>query len=250
MKSIKKARHKKEYSMLYDIHSHILPGVDDGAKDLQMALAMVDTAYREGIRYIVATPHYTPGIHNPSVETLQHTYESLVNAVRDRYPELTIELGNEVLYSPSVIEDLEKGKIMLMPAGIAGIQENAVLIEFSPNEDYKNIYAAVQKLVYYRYNPIIAHAERYKQVEAGDYYRELKEAGARLQVNATSKKDSRNRHYVKLARKLIKAGLADYLGTDAHNTTSRCVNTKEMVGYIVKYCSDTYRKELLEGKKE
>ncbi len=246
----KKTENNKEIGlcMRYDIHSHILPGVDDGAKDLSMAAAMVRQAYAEGIRQIVATPHYTPGKQNPSVKTLRERLDMLQTAVSDEFADLEIYLGNEIFYSPSVIDDLDMGKIMMMPEGIAGMMDHTVLVEFAPGELYPIIYDAVKRLTLYGYIPILAHVERYREIEARNAYQELKEAGAQFQINTAGLKNGYQAQFTKTARKLIRDGWADYLGTDAHNLNLRRADTKETVEYISKTCSVPYRDRLLYGE--
>ena len=239
--------HESAFCMRYDIHSHILPGVDDGAKDLHMAVDMVRQAYGEGIRQIVATPHYTPGKQNSSVKTLQERLTMLQAAVADEFSDLKIYLGNEIFYSPSVIDGLDAGEIMMMPEGVAGMMDHTVLIEFAPGEAYSLIYDAVKRLTLYGYIPILAHVERYREIEAQNGYQELKEAGAQFQINAAGLKNGYQVQFTKTARKLIRDGRADYLGTDAHNTDNRKADTKEMTEYICKVCSAQYRDRLLCG---
>lgn len=241
---------KTSKAMKYDIHSHILPGVDDGSKNMQMSIQMIEEAYRQGIRYMVATPHYTPGEKNPSVEHLEKVHKELCEEVVKRNLNVKIGLGNEVLYSPSVIQDLEEHKIHLMPEEFTKMKGNVVLVEFSPKDDYKTIYEAVKKLVSNMYTPIIAHVERYENINSREKYNELKEAGAKFQINVRTLKKAGNKQFVKRAHQLIRDGLVDYLGTDAHNVTSRTVDTREMVGFIEKYSNDEDKRKLLDNEKK
>lgn len=240
---------KTNKSMRYDIHSHILPGVDDGAKNMEMSLQMIEEAYNQGIRYMIATPHYTPGEKNPSPERLEKVYKELCEQVKKKGLDIKIGLGNEVLYSPSVIGDLENHKIQLMPEEFTKLKGNVVLVEFSPKDDYRTIYEAVKTIVSNMYTPIIAHVERYENIDSNEKYKELKEAGAKFQINVRTLKKAGNKQFVKRAHRLIREGMVDYLGTDAHNLTTRAVDTKEMVGYIEKYSNDEDKRKLLDNEK-
>ena len=79
-----------------DIHSHILPGVDDGATDMEETLAMLKEAYEQGIRTIFATPHYIPGRKKKSADELRQIHAEVCAVAKENMPDLKILLGNEI----------------------------------------------------------------------------------------------------------------------------------------------------------
>ncbi len=229
----KKSFKKTNRHLTYDMHCHILPGVDDGAKDLAMSLAMLDEEYKEGVRTVIMTPHYTAGSrHNLPKDQLKSVFNQLVEEEKKLHPDMILGLGNEVLYSESLLKDLEEDKICLLPEGMVDFKDHTLLLEFSPREDYQVIYQAILQLTRERYRPIIAHCERYENLEKEDGYQDLFKLGARLQVNCIPKKNEFDPHYRTLAMKLCKRGLISYLSTDAHNLTTRPVAPKEMIGQL------------------
>ena len=199
-----------------DIHTHILPGIDDGAADMEEALEMADMAYEEGVRYIVATPHY--GRMNPGYdpEKAAKTCAALRKEIAARHPDMKLFMGNELFYSPAVLEDLKNGKARTLGGS------DYVLVEFHPAEKYENIEKAVHNVVAYGYRPIIAHVERYSELYKGvGDIEELIDAGAYIQVNARSLLGSRFDKRTRWCRTLVSEGLIHFIASDCHNAKGR-----------------------------
>ncbi len=97
-----------------DIHSHILPGLDDGAENLEMSIKMLGQASREGIGKIILTPHYKPMRRNPSAETVKKAYESLKKRIKEEKLPLGVSLGNEIYYSSEAVSALREGKTLTL----------------------------------------------------------------------------------------------------------------------------------------
>ena len=167
-----------EYTGYMDFHSHILPGVDDGSKDMGMTCQMIARAYEEGVRTIVATPHSYPDGRHPQAEKIIEVTEQVRQEVREKYPDLTILPGNEILYRESMVRELEEGKILSINQG------RYVLVEFYPNETYKRIYYGLKELTENGYLPVIAHVERVDTLMSDwDKIRELIKSGCYMQSN-------------------------------------------------------------------
>ena len=90
----------------YDIHTHILPGVDDGSKSPEESKQMLQMAYDQGVRHIVATPHFSVNGKNHPVEELQDKLKLLRQMAAEIDPSFTVDLGNELLNGPGIIEEL------------------------------------------------------------------------------------------------------------------------------------------------
>lgn len=228
-RSIKGARLEvKDY---IDIHTHILPGVDDGSPDMETTLKMVDVAYKEGIRKMIATPHYHIGHRHKSAEDLRKIFEETEKTVGDRYPDFNLYLGNELFCTDGILEKVESGRALT----IAG--SRYVLIEFRPDESYSKIYERVAGFLRARYVPIIAHVERYRNV-CGDraHLEELRQAGALLQMNFSG---------VKRHQRLIGDGLIDFIATDCHDIERRSPEIKEAMKYLSSICTEAQIKKIL-----
>lgn len=196
-----------------DIHAHIIPGVDDGSKDIDESVRMLEIAYNQGIRTIYATPHYGSGKERYDRDYLTEQYELL----RDKASEIgdggiELLLGNEIYYRHGTIDELKSGQALTMN------NTKYVLVEFDVDITYKDMYSSLQKLVIAGYRPIIAHVERYFCLQKKyDLLYAIKNLGICMQINASSviPKISSEASF---CRKVIREGYIDFLGSDCHRT--------------------------------
>ena len=166
---------------IVDMHCHILPEIDDGAKNEGEAYQMLRMAYDEGIRVIVATPHH----HERRGMCTPGQYKRALSKVRKMAKEIDEKFyvmpGMEIYFSQDVLTKLEHKKVQTM-----GVSDY-VLIEFSPNDEFRYIQQALQQVQMKGFHPIVAHIERYDcfhdHVDDVEY---LIEMGAYVQVNAGS----------------------------------------------------------------
>ncbi len=223
----------------YDIHNHILPGVDDGSQSLEESMAMIDIAYREGTRNLVLTPHYMRGRNKYTREELRGRFVDFQDKVRDKYPDIKLYLGNEILYEEGVEEDLRAGLIQTMN------DTKYVLVEFNIRISYNQIYQAVRKLVGARYRPIIAHVERYRSLfKHVDRIEELIGMEAALQMNISSVYGGLLDDDARWCKKLVKEGYISFFGTDAHDLESRAPYIQDYLGWIRKKCGEEAIEEM------
>ena len=143
---------------LIDIHTHILYGVDDGAKDINDSMGLLDEEREQGVDQVILTPHYGPKFGHPDTEVLREKFEAIREKAYKYYPEIQLYLGSELYYQQGTVSDLKQGKALTMNG------TRYVLVEFATSDAYSHIYRAVQDFVYAGYIPILAHVERYKAV--------------------------------------------------------------------------------------
>lgn len=145
--------------ILTDIHCHILPGVDDGAPDMTVTKDMLDKMYDEGVRRIIATPHYRVGMFEPSIRSIQSSYLEVKNYARTigKYG-MMVKLGCEYHRDDNMVGNLQAHRRPTM----AGSQY--VLVEFSSMDSYLKIRSVVYEVVVGGFIPIIAHIERYPSI--------------------------------------------------------------------------------------
>lgn len=219
----------------FDIHSHILPGVDDGAETLEEAMSMIDVAYKEGTRKLMLTPHYIRGKNSYSKEELHKRFEDFQIEVGRKYSDMKLYLGNEILYEDGIIEDLKEGLIQFMN------DTKYVLVEFNIRISYHQLYDAIRKLTNARYRPIIAHVERYrclfKHIERID---ELVGMEAYLQMNISSVYGGMLDENARWCKKLVKEEYISFFGTDAHDLEDRAPYIRDYVGWIEKKCGEAF----------
>lgn len=199
-----------------DIHCHILPGLDDGSKDMAMTEAMLRMAYDEGIRKIIATPHNYANHKSASATKILETISKVNAFARENDIGIEIYPGNEIFYRRGVGELLEAGEILTM----AGSE--TVLVEFYPEAEWSYLRSGIQELQQYGYDIILAHCERYDCLyKKKERLEELVKSGVSLQVNASSFLGKLGDVWRKRSRDLLKKDMIGYIGTDSHNLTSR-----------------------------
>lgn len=216
-----------------DIHSHILYGTDDGPKTREDMFKMVDTAYRNGIRLICATPHFHPGFFGDNRNSTEHAFDVLAEYCNDKYPDVQLFLGNELYYMNESVSWLRSGVCRTMG------KTRHVLVEFDVMSSEDAIAEAVDRLLNAGFVPIIAHAERYSRLSLGRLWA-LRQNGALVQVNAQSFKN----HPLMLGLKkrlkmMLSEEFVDFVSTDAHGLVRRVPD----MNYAYEYLINKYGKE-------
>ena len=229
-----------------DIHCHILPGVDDGARDLEESIAMLKLAYRENIHKIILTPHQKPDRKCVSVSGIYKRIE-LLSEELSRFPiDIRLYLGGELLYSHELTGQLEEG---ILPT-LAG--SRYALVEYLPDENWSYIRDGLYHLSGNGYWPIVAHVERYAQVAAKpERVQELIDMGCRIQVNAGSLTGDWGFGLKRIAARLIRDRLVHFVATDAHRGSGRRSPQMEKCAlWLKKKVGDGYARELLHENAE
>ena len=220
---------------MIDIHNHILYGVDDGSKDLDMSLAMLKEEMEQGVTRVYLTPHQNQ--QTLTGPLLKERYQSFLEELKDKGIDMDIRLGAEIYYYPGLKQDLLSGKALTMD------ESKYVLVEFSTRTE-TNVSEIVYELVVAGFTPIIAHIERYPYLKKEDYFA-IKEAGGLIQINSSSFSHFSSRGLIKY---LLKNDLVDYVATDAHDNSRRKVDFSFVHTYIKKKYPELYTK-LIEMKK-
>lgn len=199
-----------------DIHTHILPGVDDGAQDLSQSLALLKSAYSQGTGALILTPHYRGRYQKNVSSRLNRVFRELLEAAQKECPGLQLYLGCEVGYELDVSEKIASGKVLTLN----GTQY--VLLEFQKGTFHTRILDGVLEVLNFGYIPIIAHAERYDAFrEHPQLAEEVTRLGALLQLNADSILGKCGFRISRYCHKLLKKRLAHFVATDAHELKSR-----------------------------
>lgn len=223
-----------------DLHSHVLPALDDGAKDLNKTREMLQIAYEEGIREIIATPHFFASRKSASVEEIKETIACVENSMKNWGFSIKIYPGNEIYYRSEVAEFLEEGKICTLAGS------KYVLVEFDPMTEYSYLRDGILKLDSYGYIPILAHTERYECLfQKKERLARVKDHGGWIQVNVSSFQGGMFDEMAKRARYIMKNDLLDFIGTDAHSTGKRSPRIKETASYLYKKIGKKKAEEIL-----
>ncbi len=214
---------------LFDMHCHILPGIDDGAKDEYDMMKMVRIAYNEGIRTIVATPHFHPYRGSADSEAVMRIFGKTYSLIRHYFPDMDVYEGCEIYYQSDIVNKIKNGELLTMAGS------NYVLIEFSTDAECTYIRDALSEILFAGFRPVIAHIERYDNLMNNfDLVNELVESGIYIQVNSASIIGNAGMKTKKDIRKLFQNDLVHFVGTDAHNEKSRAPLIKKSVRYVEK----------------
>jgi protein-tyrosine phosphatase len=208
---------------LIDLHCHLLPGVDDGAKDLQESIEMAKAAVSEGITHIVATPHHNNGNYSNSKEQIIAKVQELQDALQKENIPLTILPGQEHRISGDTLHDYENGKLLtLNDAG------KYVLIELPSNHVPRYTEQILFDLQMKEITPIIVHPERNQDIiENPEILYQLVKKGACTQITASSLTGHFGKKIKKFALDLIEANLTHFIASDAHNVSTRPFRMQE-----------------------
>lgn len=227
----------------YDIHCHILPHIDDGAEDKRQMLGMMKIAYQEGIRHIIATPHYHPRRGEADAGVIQPAFEKAKKTAKEHVPDLKLYMGNEIYFRQDA-KELLKNKTILTLA-----DSDYVLVEFSTAADKIQIKSAVSQLQMAGFMPVIAHVERFEAL-TGEFafVKELAAGGVYFQANTSSITGDSGGLAKRFLKKMIREDCLHFVGTDAHSMHQRAPLMKKCAKYLSKkFGEDTAAKLLIEN---
>ncbi len=213
---------------MIDIHSHIIPGIDDGSKDIEMTIDMLKKAELSGTTDIIATPHFMRGRFEVEYNEVLKKVDELRDISRKNNIDINIYAGQEVYYSKSILEyyndkligTINNTKYMLIELPI---------VEFNIDEVINTIYELQIRGI----TPIIAHPERYKQfIKKPSMINNLIKEGMLFQLNAGSITGSFGREVKKIASKYLEDNIYSFMGSDAHRDIGRDTDIKKALSIL------------------
>lgn len=232
-------------SSYIDIHSHILPQIDDGAKNIDMSIKMLRIAQQNGICSIILTPHNKPMHHNASPEKIGSLTDELQEAANKKEIAIRLYVGNEIYYRSNILEILEERKASTLADSMY------VLVEFGPMDDFDYIRNGIYQLLSGGFRPILAHVERYGSVASSvERVRELVKMGCYIQINAGSVMGQYGFGTKKFTRQILKQGLVHFVATDAHDDVRRRPCLLDCAKYIDKKFGEDYAEKILKENPE
>ena len=220
---------------LFDIHCHIVPSVDDGSSSVEESFKMLQMEYRQGVRGIIATPHYRFQMFETPVETVEQQFLLLKRLARKVAPDLHVYLGCEFHSNMQMVEMLLNNEIHTMAGS------RYVLTEFSGASSADYIYDRVYALLTHGFKPIVAHIERCECLRKDiGFVEELNSLGARMQVNADSVIGKEGFGTKRYCRKLMKSNLISFIASDCHGINERISRIGEAYDYVAKKEGSSY----------
>ena len=215
---------------MIDIHSHIIPNVDDGSKSMEESISMIKDEIELGVSDIILTPHYRRHMFETKSDKIYLSFLSLQEEVKKLNLNVNLYLGQEIY-----IRSLEGFKLtldMIKNEEIFSFSKTKyILIEFSYTDDI-DITEAAYMATLKGYVPIIAHIERYQYINSIEKVEEIMTTGALIQVNASSVIGKDGIKAKKFIKNLIKKGYVDFVSSDIHY--KRINYMKDAYDYVVK----------------
>ena len=201
-----------DFSVLaVDMHSHILPEIDDGAPDLGTSIELIKELMKLGYKHLIATPHVMSDIHPNTPENIKEKLEIVRSEVAKQQLEVKIEAAAEYLLDDHFEYILEQENWLCF-------KEKYILVELSFIAPPPNLETYIFRLRTQGLTPILAHPERYLYF-GNQYhkYKRLRDMGCLFQINLLSLTGYYGKDVKKNALKLLKKGWIEFLGTDCHS---------------------------------
>ena len=229
---------------LYDIHSHVLFDMDDGADNISESIELLKLMVKEGVTNVFCTSHdpFTAIEYN-------ERFEALERAIQKEGLEIKIHKGCEVYcdyaFVDTTIEEIKNGEVL-------SLGNNHYLVEFHPYESKENILETLKKIINETgANLILAHTERCLNLcPDSKALKTLEDCGVKFQINLYSLADESNPLIKNFARTLLLFRKVSFVGSDSHRITHRPPILKRGIEYIKEHCEEEYANNILYGNAE
>ena len=230
---------------MIDIHCHILPGIDDGAKDLNDSFEMARQAQSQGITRIVASPHHKNGSFDNNFQDILTEVNLLNKELKREGIDIEILPGQEVRIYGEMEEDLDVDLLTVNNSGVY------MLIEFPSSHLPRYANKLLFDLQLKGIVPIIVHPERNREImeDPSKLYRLIKE-GSLSQVTASSVTGRMGKKIKKFSLDLLSHNLAHFIASDSHNTTTRPFDLREAYETVEKELGTSMRYQVQENPEE
>ncbi len=194
-----------------DIHNHVLPGIDDGAQDLEQSIALLKRYEKIGFKRVIGTPHTMSDYYPNTAEIIKNAFKELRIGLKNNGIDIELRCSSEYMIDYDFEEKIDQSNTLIPMAG------NHILVEMSYLHASDNLDKTLYKLQLNGYTPILAHPERYGYYHDNyEAFSIMKSKGIKLQLNALSLSDYYGDKINKTAVKLLQDGLYDFFGTDTH----------------------------------
>jgi len=198
--------------LVADMHSHLIPGVDDGAKTLEDSLELIEGLHALGFRKLVTTPHIMSDYYRNTPEIILEGLERVREAVKEKGLDMQIDAAAEYYIDDGFVKKMEEGPLLTFG-------NKYLLVEVSYMNAPDSIHSIIFQAQTIGYRVVLAHPERYPYwYRDFDQYRKFYDMGVTLQLNLNSLSGYYGPDARHIAEKLIEEGLIGALGTDMHHT--------------------------------
>ena len=200
-----------ESLVVVDMHSHLIPSIDDGAKDMERAIELILDLKGMGYKKLITTPHVSDMFPNSS-KTILDGYYALKEELEKRKIEIDIEVSAEY-YVDDTFEKLLKNRDILTFG-----EEKYLLFELSYFTIPRDLDSIIHEIKMAGYTPVLAHPERYTYLhDSMDKYTHIKSLGVLFQINLNSLVNYYSEDIMQVVKQLILQGMVDFIGSDTHH---------------------------------
>ena len=206
----KKKIKKSQYKLYVDIHSHILPAIDDGSNSIDESIDMLKAMQEAGYSKVITTPHIMVDVYKNNPKIIKQKLEFVREAISKEGVDIEIEAAAEYYLDDGFIKHLEDGDVLIFG-------NNYLLFETSYVDRPINMEDMIFEIQSFGYTPVLAHPERYRYIkDLQKEYSRLKDLGVLFQLNLNSLIGGYGKDAKRKAEFLINSGYIDFLGSDAH----------------------------------
>ena len=194
-----------------DIHSHVLPGIDDGAKNLKDSQFLLEAMIGFGFKKCITSPHTMANVYNNTIETINNAKDKVEDELSDLAKQLDLRAASEYYIDENFIENFKSNPLLTL-------KDNYVLVEMSFLNPPIQLHDYLFELQLAGYQPVLAHPERYSFYHSNfKDFEKLKKMGLKFQLNLLSSVGYYGQDVTKVSDKLLKAGFIDFVGSDIHH---------------------------------
>ena len=213
---------------MIDLHTHIIPQVDDGSKSLEMSIKMLELEVQNGVEQVMFTPHF---MYDSNSEEKKEKIKAQYHLLISNCPELPLKtyLGAEIMYNENLYQRIENGNEVFTLAN-----SKYLLVEFPFHSPHYRIVDKLYMMVTKGYNVILAHPERYLYLTIDDI-NEIKSCGILVQINTSSLLKDFGKEVYKRAITMMQNGFVDFVASDCHDLSIRKPNLKQVQKLLKKY---------------
>jgi len=212
-----------------DLHSHLIPGIDDGVKDFDESIEIIRELQELGFKKIITTPHIMHHRFPNTQEKILEVYSQLQYELKRKNIQMKVDVAAEYYYDEYFVALIDKRELMTFG-------DNHILFELSYTLKPFMMEQTVVKLLAAGYRPILAHPERYTYYKTLQDYERVKDMGLLFQINAISLDGFYGKNVKKSAELLVEAGLVDFIGSDIHSMKYLDAFAKVLQSKLYKKC--------------
>lgn len=218
---------------MIDLHSHILPGIDDGAPDMETSVAMARMAVADGTQVIACTPHIRPPIYNNVPEDIRDRVAQLAQVLRDQEIDLKLVTGADVHIAPDLAGALARDEVAALG------KTRYFLFEPPSSIMPKGLVQICGQIMRAGYKPILTHPERFSWIDHNyDVFCQLHDSGVVVQLTAASVTGRFGRRPQYWSQRMLEEGRAQLIASDAHSIEGRPPGLSEARNVIASNLGD------------